>query len=169
MYGIYLVICVWKWIMQICRQFVSRSAAIVSVAKLTSYRQHFMCTMDYLTTLYQINLQNTVLAKLISRPVNSLPFYGTGCSTIVFTKYPPYWASWIQPINLRCVLIISPYARLLQTGLVRPVLATKAYMYFLSPQCVYKNKRWTRYPKVTYDYQIFQTCSDSALVNIRIV
>lgn len=46
--------------------------------------------MDYLTTLYQINLQKTVVAKLISRPVNSLLFYGTGHSTIVFTKHPPY-------------------------------------------------------------------------------
>lgn len=147
MYGIYLVICVRKWIMQICRQFVSRSAAIVSVAKLTSYRprkvsklrQHFVCTVDYSTTLYQINLQKIVVAKLISRPVNSLPFYGTRRSTTVFTKHPPYWASWIQPITLRRVLIISPCAHLLRTCLLRRDLATKVYMYFLSPQCVYKN------------------------------
>jgi len=94
--------------MQICRQFVSRSTAIVSLAKLTSHRprkvsklrQHFMCTVNYLTTLYQINLQKTVVAKLISRPVNSLPFYGTRRSTIVFTKHPPYSARWIQPITL---------------------------------------------------------------------
>jgi len=177
MYGIYLVICLWKWIMQIRRQFVSRPAAIVSVVKLTSYRprnvsklrQHFMCTVDYLTTLYQINLQKTVVAKLISRPVNSLPFYGTGRSTIVFTKHPPCRTSWIQPITLRCVLIISPYVRLLQTGLVRPVLASKVYMYFLSPSACTrtKNKRWTRYPKVAYDYKISQKYSDSTLVDIR--
>lgn len=147
MYGIYLVIYVWKWIMQICRQFVSRSAAVVSVAKLTSYRprklsklrQHFMCTVDYLTTLYQINLQNTVVAKLISKQVNSLPFYGNRRSTIVFTKHPPYLACWIQLSTLRCILIISSYARLLRTGLVRPVLATTVYLYFSSPQCVYRN------------------------------
>ena len=149
MYGIHLAIYVWKWIMQICRQFVSRAAAIVSVAKLTSFRprkvsklrQHFMCTVDYLTTLYQINLQKIVVAKLINRPVNPLPFYVTRRSTIVFTKHPPYWVSWIQPITLRCTLIISSAARLLRTGLVRPVLATKVYMYFSSPQCVYKNKK----------------------------
>ena len=133
MYGICLIIYVWTWIMQICRQFVSRSAAILSFAKLTSYRprkvselrQHFVCTVDFLTTLYQINLQKIVVAKLISRSVNSLPFYRTWRSNIVFTKHPPHWAIWIQSITLRCILIIS----------------TNVYIYFSSPQCGDNNKK----------------------------
>lgn len=73
-----------------------------------------------------------------------------------------------HPFTLRCVLIISSYARLLRTGLVRSVLAINVYMYFLSPQCVYKNKkRWMPYTKVTCDYKIYRTCSGNILGHIR--